>query len=63
LLVQYLFDTRPVHRLEAYTEVDNLAEQHALEKSGFVREGVLRELFFRDGAWRSSVVYAQLRTT
>ena len=63
LLVQYLFDTTPVHRLEAYTEVDNIAEQRALEKSGFEREGVLRELFFRAGAWRSSVVYAQVRTT
>ncbi len=26
-----------------------------------MREGVLREVFFRDGAWRDSVVYALLR--
>jgi [ribosomal protein S5]-alanine N-acetyltransferase len=34
LLVQYLFDTTPAHRLEAYTEVANTAEQRALEKIG-----------------------------
>ena len=34
LLVQYLFDITPAHRLEAYTEVENIAEQRALEKIG-----------------------------
>jgi RimJ/RimL family protein N-acetyltransferase len=63
MLVKYLFDTTPVHRLEAYTEVENIAEQRALGKCGFEREGVLREVYFRAGAWRDSVVYAQLRTT
>jgi ribosomal-protein-alanine N-acetyltransferase len=62
LLVRYLFDTTPVHRLEAYTEVENLAEQRTLEKIGLQREGVMREVFFRAGKWRDSVLYARLRT-
>jgi RimJ/RimL family protein N-acetyltransferase len=61
LVVDYLFRFTTVHRLEALTETENLAEQKALERAGFVREGVLREVFFRDGAWRDSVVYALLR--
>jgi ribosomal-protein-alanine N-acetyltransferase len=61
LLVQYLFDTTPAHRLEAYTEVENLAEQRALEKVGFAREGILRRIVFRAGKWRDSVVYSLLR--
>jgi RimJ/RimL family protein N-acetyltransferase len=61
LLVQYLFDTTPAHRLEAYTEVENVAEQRALEKVGFEREGVLRGIVFRAGKWRDSMVYALLR--
>ncbi|HEY3139953.1 MAG TPA: GNAT family protein [Acidimicrobiales bacterium] len=61
LLVQYLFDTTPAHRLQAYTEVDNVAEQRALEKVGFEREGVLREILFRAGNWRDSILYALLR--
>lgn len=62
LLVEYLFNTTTVHRIEALTEVDNLAEQHALERVGFSREGVRRGATFRDGAWRDSVLYGLLRT-
>lgn len=61
LVVDYLFRFTTVHRLEAFTEVENVAEQKALERVGFVREGVMREVFFRDGAWRDTVVYALLR--
>jgi len=43
LLAEHLFDTTVVHRLCANTEADNLAEQRALEKCGFRREGVLRQ--------------------
>lgn len=61
LLVEYLLDTIPAHRLEAYTEVDNVAEQRALERVGFEREGVLRATHFRAGRWRDSILYALLR--
>lgn len=61
LLVDYLFATTTAHRLEAGTEVDNVAEQRALERVGFRREGVLRGLFFRAGQWRDCVVYGLLR--
>jgi aminoglycoside 6'-N-acetyltransferase len=40
---------------------DNLAEQRALEKVGFVREGVLRSTQFREDAWRDIVLYSLLR--
>jgi RimJ/RimL family protein N-acetyltransferase len=61
LLVDYLFGTGPVQRIEAYTDVDNLAERRALEKVGFVREGVLRATQFREGSWRDIVLYSLLR--
>lgn len=61
-LARYLFDTTSVHKLIANTEVDNLAEQAALEKCGFQREGVLRQAGFRAGQWRDVVVYGLLRT-
>ncbi|MET7324924.1 GNAT family protein [Streptomyces sp. NPDC005549] len=61
LLVRYLFAHTPVVRLEADTETENIAEQRALEKSGFAREGVLRSLVFRDGQWRDIVRYSMLR--
>jgi RimJ/RimL family protein N-acetyltransferase len=60
-LVDYLFGTTPVHRLQAGTEVDNVAEQRALERVGFRQEGVARGLYFRDGRWRDSILYGLLR--
>ncbi|WP_031087329.1 GNAT family N-acetyltransferase [Streptomyces sp. NRRL WC-3549] len=61
LLVRYLFAHTPVVRIEADTETENIAEQRALEKSGFSREGVLRSTVFRDGRWRDAVRYSVLR--
>ncbi|MGN9908414.1 GNAT family N-acetyltransferase [Phytohabitans sp. LJ34] len=60
-LVAYLFDTTPVQRVEAYTDVENVAEQRALEKAGLTREGVLRATQFREGRWRDLVMYAIVR--
>jgi RimJ/RimL family protein N-acetyltransferase len=62
LLARYLFAHTTVHRIWAGTEVDNIAEQRALEKAGFTREGVMRGGGWRDGAWRDGVIYSLLRT-
>ena len=59
--VEYLFATTTCARIEADTEVTNVAEQRALEKVGFVREGVTRSTHFRAGAWQDSVLYAVIR--
>lgn len=61
-LAEYLFLHTPVHRIEASTEVDNIAEQRALEKAGFTREGISRGTGWRGGAWRDGVTYSILRT-
>lgn len=60
-LAAYLFEMMPLHRIQAGTEIDNIAEQRALEKAGFRREGVLRGWTFRAGHWRDSVIYAITR--
>ncbi|GGW13441.1 alanine acetyltransferase [Streptomyces libani subsp. rufus] len=60
-LVRYLFAHTPVMRIEAHTEAGNIAEQRALEKAGFTREGVLRGIVFRGGRWRDGVAYSVLR--
>lgn len=60
-LVDYLFSTTTAHRLQAGTESDNIAEQKSLERVGFQREGVSRQLVFRAGRWRDSVMYGLLR--
>ena len=53
-LTRYLFAHTTVHRIEAITATGNIAEQRALEKAGFTREGVLRGIGWREGAWRTA---------
>jgi ribosomal-protein-alanine N-acetyltransferase len=60
-LVDYLFATTAVHRIQATTAAGNLAEQKALEKVGFRREGVLRALGYQAGRWVDGVIYSVLR--
>jgi aminoglycoside 6'-N-acetyltransferase len=61
LAAAYLLETYPVMRVEASTDSTNSAEQRALEKAGFTREGLLRRAQWRAGAWHDLVVYSKLR--
>ncbi|MGD8603134.1 MAG: GNAT family protein [Anaerolineales bacterium] len=61
LLADYLFDTYAVQRIEAETDVENIAERKSLEKAGFTREGILRQAQWRAGAWHDLVKYSKLR--
>lgn len=61
-LADYLFAQTLVNRVEASTDVTNVAEQRALEKAGFSREGVVRGAQFRRGQWHDLVVYSRLRS-
>lgn len=61
LLAAYLFSAQAIERVQATTDVANIAEQRALERAGFTREGVLRRAQFRGGAWHDLVMYSKLR--
>jgi RimJ/RimL family protein N-acetyltransferase len=62
LLAELLFELYDVVRVEASTDVDNIAEQRALEKAGFTREGVLRCAQHRAGGHHDMLVYSILRS-
>ena len=62
LLVEHLFATTDLDRVQATTDVDNIAEQRALERAGFSREGVLRGAQLRAGRRRSIALYGVLRS-
>lgn len=62
MLADHLFATTASNRVEADTDVDNIAEQRALERAGFTREGVLRGAQYRDGGWHDLVLYSKVRT-
>ncbi len=62
LLAEWLFHATDANRVEAQTDIDNVAEQRSLEKAGFAREGVNRGAQFRAGAFHDLVMYARLRS-
>ena len=61
LLAELLFELFPIERVEASTDVDNIAEQRSLEKAGFTREGVIRRAQHRAGGYHDLVGYSILR--
>ncbi|MFI7702539.1 GNAT family N-acetyltransferase [Nonomuraea sp. NPDC049480] len=62
LLVEWAFANTALHRIVAGTEAGNTASQRVLERAGFSREGVHRELFAKpDGARVDDVAWARLR--
>ena len=61
LLAEYLFAHTQVNRVEAETEVGNIAERRALEKAGFTHEGTVRGSCYRAGQWRDMASYSILR--
>ena len=61
LAADWLLETTKANRIEAQTDVENLAEARSLEKAGFRREGVLRGAQFRAGTYHDLVVFSRLR--
>jgi aminoglycoside 6'-N-acetyltransferase len=61
LLAAYLFATYNIMRVQASTDIENAAEQQALAKAGFTREGVIRKAQWRNGAYHDLVLYSKLR--
>ena len=61
IMVDYLFLSKDVMRVQACTDVRNLASQKALEKAGFKREGIQRKGFFSRGEWTNDYMYSILR--
>lgn len=61
LLAELLLESFAIERVEASTDVDNVAEQRSLDKAGFTREGVTRRAQYRAGAHHDLVGYSFVR--
>lgn len=61
-LAELFFRHTTTNRVEAHTDVENLAEQKALQRAGFQQEGCTRGAHWRDGAYHDAYLYAVLRT-
>ena len=61
LLQRHLLFELDYHRLEVEIYGFNERAQRHAERSGFVREGVRRKAYWRDGEWVDGVVYGLVR--
>ncbi|MFD9894265.1 GNAT family N-acetyltransferase [Amycolatopsis sp. NPDC059027] len=59
-MVDFAFARLELHRITAAIGPDNAASHVVVRKLGFVKEGVLRDHVFTNGAWRDSVLYSIL---
>ena len=60
MVLEFIFDTIGVHRLEARAALQNGRGNGALRKMGAVQEGVLRRSFLRDGQYMDQALWAIL---
>ena len=61
IIVDYLFLSKDIVRIQAHTDLRNVASQKVLEKVGFRKEGTIRKSIFIRGEWRDAYLYSILR--
>jgi RimJ/RimL family protein N-acetyltransferase len=61
IIVDYLFLSKDIVRIQAHTDLRNVASQKVLEKVGFRKEGIIRRSIFIGGEWRDAYLYSILR--
>jgi RimJ/RimL family protein N-acetyltransferase len=61
LMVDYLFLTKDIVRVQAGTHVENFPSQKTLERIGFKREGIIRKAYFIHCGWADHYMYSILR--
>ena len=61
IIVDYLFLSKELVRVQAITGVDNLASCNALENAGFTKEGTMRNSGFIRGEWKDGCLYSITR--
>jgi ribosomal-protein-alanine N-acetyltransferase len=60
-MVDYLFLSKDIVRIQAVTHVENRASQKVLDKTGFKKEGILRKSVFVMGVWADFYILSILR--
>ena len=61
LFADYLFQSKPIHRLQLLIAEGNVASERVAEKCGFTYEGTARQAMFARGQHRDMEMYALLR--
>jgi RimJ/RimL family protein N-acetyltransferase len=62
LLTRWGFDGLSLERLELLIDVQNVASERVAERAGYQRDGVLRNVHFKEGLRSDTGVWSRLRT-
>jgi RimJ/RimL family protein N-acetyltransferase len=57
MMVDYTFKNFPIHKITAEVFYDNIGSQKALEKNGFVLEGILQEQVYKNNQYSDIKLY------
>lgn len=60
-IIEYGFQHMQLNRIEALIGPQNIASQQLVNKLGFLKEGVMRQHYFKNGQLEDSVIYALLK--
>ncbi len=61
MIVDYLFLSKAIVRVESEANPENKASSRVPEKAGLTREGLIHKSVFIRGKWKDEVVYSILR--
>ena len=61
IMVDYLFLSKDIIRVQAHIDARNMASQRVIEKAGFKKEGTFRKEYFVRGEWSDWSLYSILR--
>jgi len=61
LLVDYLFLSKDLVRIQAHTDARNMVSQKTLANTGFKKEGIIRKSSFGRGEWRDRALFSILK--
>lgn len=61
IFIAYLFDLKPIERLQVCTVKENVASRKTAEKCGFVFEGTMRKAYFARGKYHDLNLFSLMR--
>ncbi len=59
-LLDYAFEEMELNRIQASAEPENIRSVRVMERLGFTREGILRQLDYYKGAFHDDVIFSML---
>jgi len=62
-IIDYLFNSYDIKRIQADTDINNAAAQKVLEKAGFIKEGIMKSYRYHHGIYNDSVLYAFVKNS